>query len=427
MMKKIKRNQSQSGKKATKFRRICIVLFLYCIICGLAVTICLANTTRTDDKINIDDLLPRKEMQQPQPQPKINPPRIIKLIKPGKHINIPPPEQRIGPNGEKGFVHDPKFLVKDPRQFRIVEDEKDILCAPPGNGTEGQKGPPDLAKIRHHIETSQEKRNVTLFCAIYTYSARVNHTIAISETWGNKCDGMLYASDHSNIETGHVHIPSNSRAKFGYRGMIQRTRAILAYIYDNFLDDYDYFHLSGDDIFMMVENMKEFLASDMVREWEEVQDQYLFAGFWMNWGNMEDGSFYLGGGSGYTLSKKSLKAYVEGPLQTCDTRKEGSSEDVAFTDCARNLTNKFIDTRDSSGAYRYHQLSVSSHLNRQVRKSLEHMQRLNITVPQPLMDIEDKSEYTSKSSVVFHKHNYAHELRRMELLLYKNLTDECKG
>ena len=348
---------------------------------------------------------------------------LHKLIKPGNHTNIPHPEARIGPNGEKGYIHDPKYLINKPRQFRIRKEEEDALCTPPGNGTEGEKGTADLAMIRNHVETSQDNRNVKLFCAIYTYKNGENFTNAISETWGRKCDGLLYASDHSNAESGHVHIPSNSRHKFGYKGMIQRTRSILAYLYDNFLEDYDYFHLSGDDVYMIVENMKEFLASDRVREWDEVPDQYFFAGFWTHWGGaMEDGYFYLGGGSGYTLSKKSLKAYVEGPLQSCQPDKEGSEEDKIFTDCARNLTNIFIDTRDSSGAHRYHQQSISDHLNRIVKQSLKHMERPPISIPQ---HIWDKSAYTSNSSVAFHKHHFPHALRRMELLLYKNVTDEC--
>ena len=73
--------------------------------------------------------------------------------------------------------------------------------------------------------------------------------------------------NQSNIETGHIHLPSNSKRGFSYGGMIQSTRTILAYLYDNFLDEYEYFHLCGDDVYMIVENLKEFLASDKVKQW----------------------------------------------------------------------------------------------------------------------------------------------------------------
>jgi len=344
-----------------------------------------------------------------------------KLVMPGNHTNIPPPEERIGPNGEKGYVHDPQWLLKNPKKFHIPPDPPkggQELCYAPGNSTEGAEGIVDVMKIRNHIETSKESRDVKLFCALYTYSGRVHFTDAISETWGRKCDGLLFASDNHSNETGHVLLKSNSRRGFSYKSMIQRVRTMLAYLYDNFLDDYDFFHLSGDDVFMIVENMKEFLASDKVKQWDEVPDQYVFAGFWMQMGD----KFYLGGGSGYTISRKALKAYVEGPLQTCETGMEGSAEDLVLMGiCLNNFTSKLIYTADSSGAHRYHQSPVWGMYRQQgVKKALGAMQR-NAKIPQHF----EKHAYTSNSSVTFHRHERPLELRRLELLLYKDLDSEC--
>jgi glycoprotein-N-acetylgalactosamine 3-beta-galactosyltransferase len=225
-----------------------------------------------------------------------------------------------------------------------------------------------------------------------------------------------------------MHLPSNSRHGFGYKGMVQRTRAILAYLYDNFLEDYDFFHISGDDVFLIVENLKEFLASDKVKEWDQIPDQFLFAGFWNHFGKMPEGYFFLGGGSGYTLSKKALKAFVEGPLQTCKTGQEGSAEDVYFTDCARELNTKFIDTRDEFGAHRYNQIPVQRHATFpgtrwgfsmfMVRQAILHMER-NFSFP-----FVEGVASISNSSVTFHKHS-AEELRRYEVLLYKDRDAEC--
>eukprot|EP00578_Thalassiosira_sp_NH16_P024268 CAMPEP_0181100498 /NCGR_PEP_ID=MMETSP1071-20121207/13226_1 /TAXON_ID=35127 /ORGANISM="Thalassiosira sp., Strain NH16" /LENGTH=897 /DNA_ID=CAMNT_0023183233 /DNA_START=126 /DNA_END=2819 /DNA_ORIENTATION=+ len=350
-----------------------------------------------------------------------------KRIAPGNHTNIPPPESRIGPNGEKGYVHNPKFLIEHPKPFTISDYEKDSLCLPPGKGLELPEGIAALRKIRNHIETSQEKRDVKVFCAVYTYSGGINHTNAASETWGKRCDGLLYASDHSDLETGHVHLPSNSRMGFQYRGMTQRSRTILAYLYDNFLNDYDFFHISGDDVFLIIENLKEFLASDMVQNYENTPNQYVFAGFLMNHRfSLRD---YLGGGSGYTMSKKMLKAFVEGPLQTCSTTREGGAEDVFISECAQELNKKYwIDTRDSAGAHRYHQLSVQRHAtfpNKRWGLSTNIIQQsmnwVNETFGFPPVYMDD---YISNSSVVFHKHS-PEEIRRLEILLYMDGNEVC--
>jgi hypothetical protein len=438
----------------TKIVSLCllIIVWIFCQIILFHLKILSKSTTRSNEYENFradlddDDILPKgsplpinhlsKDALKNGDVSLFNKAAAInylkKKIQPGNHTNVPAPETRIGPNGERGYVHCPKFLQKKKRSFHIPKEYRGSICLPAGKGDELPEGAFNLNRIRKYIETSRENRNVKLFCAIYTHSNAVHQTDAISETWGPRCDGLLYAGNESSIETGHMHLPCNSRKKFGYKGLVQRTRSILAYLYDNFLNDYDFFHLSGDDTYLIVENLKEFLASEKVQEWDEKPDQYLMAGYWMHWGDMKDGYFYLGGGSGYTLSRKALKAYVEGPLQTCKHafKDYSSKEDLIFTDCARDLTTKFIDTRDSLGAHRYHQLPVQRHSTfphenrtwgysmRLINQTLVHMNR------QFGFPLVYNTDYISESSVAFHKHS-ASELRRLELLLYKDGVTEC--
>jgi glycoprotein-N-acetylgalactosamine 3-beta-galactosyltransferase len=193
--------------------------------------------------------------------------------------------------------------------------------------------------------------------------------------------------------------------------MVQRVRTMMAYIYDNFLDDYDYFHFGGEDVFMMVENMKEFLASDKVQQWEqEEEDKYLMAGFWANHHDFfPKGQFYLAGGSGYTLSRKALKTYVEGPLQVCDSEGNGAMEDVYFAQCVReHISNEtFIDTRDEAGAHRYHANSLQAHsllpdtiVDNYMMAHIQSMYHLETAFGFPNVH---KEAYISNSSVTFHR------------------------
>jgi len=354
---------------------------------------------------------------------------IVKLIRPGNHTNIPPPESHIGPNGEKGYVHNPKFLIEHPKPFTIHRDLKQQICLPPGKGVELPEGYAALHKIRNYMETSKEKRDVKLFCATYTYSGGIDKTTAISETWGKKCDGLLFASDNSNLETGHMHLPSNSPNGFTYKGMVQRTRTILAYLYDNFLDDFDFFHISGDDVYLIVENLKEFLASDRVKEWDDTEGKYAFSGFVYQHHKYRNRE-YLAGGSGYTMSKKMLKDFVEGPLQTCDPMRNGPEEDIAISECAQKLTTEqyFVDSRDAVGAYRYHQCPVQHHATFPTRewgigtfllgKALKYQEK-KYGYP-----VVYKDAYISNSSVAFHRISAA-EMRRYEIFLYLDGHPEC--
>lgn len=39
---------------------------------------------------------------------------------------------------------------------------------------------------------------------------------------------------------------------------------MCAYIYDNYYDDYDFFHLGDDDMWLFVQNMRRYLNSDEI-------------------------------------------------------------------------------------------------------------------------------------------------------------------
>lgn len=348
------------------------------------------------------------------------------------HSNIPHPP----------CVHDPKFIMKYPRHMKITKNSS--LCLPPGEGLEGREGYSVLKTIRKYItQTKYELMNkshvgktspydVKLFCVVYTHAPPNGNvfTDAIQETWGKRCDGFLFASNESNPISGHSYIPSSSIHGFGYKGMTQRTRAILAYIYDNFLEEYEYFHLCGDDTYVIVENLKRFLKSTVSWENENEPDEnntrYLFAGFHYSWGGRETAN-YLGGGSGYTLSKKALRAFVEGPLQTCDPYHEAPNEDMFVSKCFNDhlMNAKFwIDTRDTYGAHRYHQLSVDRMATLFPKKNNNFMEKAILTSIKKYVKRRGPrgplfgKEGISNSSIAFHKHIDPDYLRRYELILY---------
>ncbi len=125
-----------------------------------------------------------------------------------------------------------------------------------------------------------------------------------------------------------------------------------------------------------------------------------------------------------------MEAYVEGSLQSCQTTEDGSAEDTMFTNCMRkNITTQFIYTGDVDGSQRYHQGPVYHPVKYRIfRTSLERIDRLprNITgMPEGVNQILYGVGSVSNSSITFHKHYNPDELRRLELLLDKNVTQEC--
>ena len=45
-----------------------------------------------------------------------------------------------------------------------------------------------------------------------------------------------------------------------YSNMWQKTRSILSYMHDNYLDEFEYFYLAGDDTHLIVENLRNYLG-----------------------------------------------------------------------------------------------------------------------------------------------------------------------
>jgi hypothetical protein len=400
-----------------------------------------------------------------------------KIISPGNHTNVPHPDCILGPNNETHYVHDPTFLHsnhgsndKDNIGNAMIKVNKNDsfyqnICAPAGKGDEQEWGYRNLKRIRNYMEQQSKtssssslllssneptiattktnnntKRDVKLFCAVYAISERTYNTDAISDTWGRKCDGLLYASDETNIQTGHVYIP-NMATDFKYGGVYQRVRAMHAYIYDNFIDEYDFFHFGGDDTYVIVENLLELLSSQEVYDWEydggEQNNQYFIGGFWAHWNYIKrrfgEHGFYFTGGPGYVLSRKALKAYVEGPMQYCEAYTNTPEEDIMFATCVHNhFTNKFFDTRDEFGAHRFLMHNITAHSywkpGEQHRyggwmnvldQSLDFMKR-EFGFPKVVQDA-----FISNSTISMHKHTPSQQ-KRMEMLLYGDLEHDCE-
>ena len=376
-------------------------------------------------------------------------PKVVKKdpIEAGKHKNIPSPEERIGPDGEGGYVHDPGFMRKNPKAFKVIDHE--VSCPPPGQGSEKLPGYYALERIRHymeergHINRNDEKKGdgpkPKLMCAVYTYEGSVNQTNAIWETWGKRCDGVLFASSISNLTTGHVHMPNIAFAQHSYNGVFQKVRSMMAYLYDNFLEDYDYFHFLGDDTYLLVDNLKDFLASPEVQSFEEEKpDNLMLAGEWLCWGNLGNPpryEYYMGGGSGYTMSRKALKAFAEGPLQeekwvSNKHRRDGAEDMIISFMFREHLNVDGMDTRDEYGAHRYHQVNSVDiatfpdgklHTDFRYKTLRQAMQWMEFWKGFPQVY---KDDLVSSSSIAFHQIDQ-HAMRRYEMLLYGTEIDQC--
>lgn len=264
----------------------------------------------------------------------------------------------------------PTTTCKQQRQWHNNRTLLDESCFPlvsalacrlePGMGPEGPDGAHLLQKIRPKYP-SKRKRNPRILCLVYTNQE--NHALVetIVHTWGRKCDGFLAISDVNDASIGAIALPHDGPES--YDNMWQKTRSILKYAHDHYVDDFDFFHVCGDDVYMVMQNMRDYLGSDEViqlgkalRDANESITTYsqlepLFLGAPMY---MTNDWYACAGGSGYTLNQAALKLYATDIHDSCLVNKQSSQEDVHISECFWKLGVKCSGWNVRQRSTRYH-------------------------------------------------------------------------
>lgn len=135
-----------------------------------------------------------------------------------------------------------------------------------------------------HVEIS-DNTSGQVFCGILTSHTSRAKAIAVRDTWAGDCDGAVFFSDISEAS-----IPSIRAGEDSYDTSWLKLQAVLHFINTNYLDDFDYFFLSSDQVYLIVPNLREYLAS------------------------IESSSMYTGSSdpeSGFVLTKDALESLVE--------------------------------------------------------------------------------------------------------------------
>ena len=131
------------------------------------------------------------------------------------------------------------------------------------------------------------------------------------------------------------------------------------FAYDHYLNDFDFFHIGGDDHFVIVENLRHLIATgNHLGPWN--QNAPLYLGGPLAIGRKRR---YCQGGSGYTLNRVALKLLVEQLFDTADCwpHWQTSMEDTHVAKCFRSVRIQCMDTNDQLQESRYHTWHVDQH------------------------------------------------------------------
>lgn len=202
-----------------------------------------------------------------------------------------------------------------------------------------QKNEPDIYEIR-------------LLCWVpISPKSHESKSKAIRETWGKRCDELLFMSEIEEPQEGTVIL----NIKEGRGNTWAKTRMAFKYLYDNYLNDYDWFLKADDDTYVIIENLRYMLTT------YDPDLSIAFGARFARKGNKN----YFSGGAGYILSRGALKDYAEKAYPNsglCKSKLSGLGEDVQMGRCMVNSGITLGDSRDELGKGRFFQHQIQDYI-----------------------------------------------------------------
>lgn len=204
-----------------------------------------------------------------------------------------------------------------------------------------------------------------ILCMLYTVESAHATTIrAIRETWASHCDGFLAFSTANDPRIPAISLEHEGKEEYG--NMWQKVRSIWKFVGTHYLEQFDWFFQGGDDLFVLPQNLRNYLGT------LDAKKEYFVGRRFKGYG---DHNYFNSGGSGYALSRETLRKYVtEGWSDpACSPNRTTAMEDVMIAQCLRKLFQiGLTDTRDDEGRERFHPFAPGTHFTWQPPKGDQH-------------------------------------------------------
>ena len=186
-------------------------------------------------------------------------------------------------------------------------------------------------------------KEVRVFCLVQSAAEfHDSRAIHIQATWGKRCDKLLFVSERndSRLPIFYVDLPP------GRQHLTVKQRLALDHVYQKYLNDFDWFYKADDDTYVIVENLRQFLAS------KNASDPVYFG---HHFKAVVKPSGYLSGGSGYVFSREALRRWGTRP-DGAYPLNHSTGNDVWMGEAMQMLGVRVGDSRDEMGLERFYVL-----------------------------------------------------------------------
>jgi glycoprotein-N-acetylgalactosamine 3-beta-galactosyltransferase len=150
----------------------------------------------------------------------------------------------------------------------------------------------------------------------------------------------------------------------------QKIRSIWTYAYDHYLQEYDFFYICGDDVYVAVENLRVYLQGPQVRRLQEGYIDSISSHPWylhraqvtaqlrprplvLATPRLWEGDPVIEGGGGYILNRAALSVWGTKGADSFETILVDPKEDFLFAKFMARQSIFISDTRDEKGGCRF--------------------------------------------------------------------------
>lgn len=232
----------------------------------------------------------------------------------------------------------------------------DELCEPIGTAggrSDGNKELLDAVPIVGQPFARESSENDKVLCLVYTMESKHATSIrAMRETWAPGCDGFLAFSTKSDPRIPAINLLHKGKEE--YDNMWQKVRSIWSFVGEHYKSDFDWFYIGGEDLFVVPQNLKNYLGTFDPTEPHFLGRRFKGGG---------DGTYFNSGGAGYAISRASLQCLMDKfDEKACSPDRHTPMEDVMIGKCLKNACNiSFSDTRDDQKRERFHPFAPAGH------------------------------------------------------------------
>jgi hypothetical protein len=219
----------------------------------------------------------------------------------------------------------------------------------------------DFVKKFRVWPNAKKRKPFGILCVTFTFAGKKPAAAHARKYWGKRCDRHVLITNDAGVEgiAREDALLVNQTGGEAWLNAWQKTRAAIRTLHEApWIDEYEFAFFGGDDVMLVVENLRKMMDAPEMRYAHE-------AGAPLHFGHLSSipkQSRFIAG-AGYAMNTAALHlmaARLQSPM--CNPSLRASAEDVYLSQCLQLVGVVPHDTRDIYGEDRFTVFNPTHHV-----------------------------------------------------------------